>query len=61
MENNRIRRYILDTSFVLACFISEDINHTNAQEKFLEIDDTGIFFMNELTYTELLTVANYKL
>jgi|GEM_PF-906659 len=53
-------KYIFDTSFLLSLVLTDDTNHTEAVEVFESMQDGSVFFINELTYVEILTVATYK-
>lgn len=53
-------KYIFDTSFLVALYFLDDSNHEKAIERFSLFSDEDIFYINELTYTELLTVFTYK-
>ncbi|MDR2411498.1 MAG: PIN domain-containing protein [Candidatus Peribacteria bacterium] len=53
-------KYIFDSSFLLSLYILEDINHKKALDIFTTLPDNSIFYINELTYIELLTVITYK-
>jgi len=53
-------KYIFDTSFLLSLVLTDDTNHTEAVEVFERMKEGSVFFINELTYVELLTVATYK-
>jgi predicted nucleic acid-binding protein len=53
-------KYIFDTSFLLSLVLTDDTNHAEAVEIFETMKDNSVFFINELTYVELLTVATYK-
>lgn len=55
-----MKKYILDSSFLLSLYISEDINHEEALEIFESLEEDCIFYMDELWYSELLTVITYK-
>lgn len=53
-------KYIFDTSFLLSLVIIDDTNHEKAVEIFENVKVGSSFFINELTYVELLTVTTYK-
>jgi predicted nucleic acid-binding protein len=53
-------KYIFDSSFLLSLYILEDVNHKKALDIFATLPDNSIFYINELTYIELLTVITYK-
>lgn len=53
-------KYIFDSSFLLSLYIVEDINHQNAINIFSKLPWNSIFYINEITYIELLTVITYK-
>ena len=53
-------RYIFDSSFLLSLHLLEDVNHEKAVEIFASLPEDAVFYMNELTYVELLTVMTYK-
>ena len=55
-----MNNYILDSSFLLSLYFVEDINHKKAVNIFSELTSSDIFYINELTYSELLTVSCYK-
>lgn len=53
-------KYIFDSSFLLSLYIAEDVNHDKALEIFWNLKENDLFYINELTYNELLTVITYK-
>lgn len=53
-------KYIFDSSFLLSLYIAEDVNHDKALEIFWNLKESDLFYINELTYTEILTVITYK-
>lgn len=53
-------KYIFDSSFLIALCIKEDPNYQKAVDTLKTIFSDATFYINELTYTELLTVATYK-
>jgi predicted nucleic acid-binding protein len=53
-------KYIFDTSFLIALCFKDDSNYNKAIEIFNSLSKNYVFYINELTYTELLTVATYK-
>ena len=50
---------VLDTSFLIALYLSEDSNHTEALKLFIN-DKNELFTISDLILEETLTVLNYK-
>jgi len=53
--------YIFDTSFLISLVDINDINHAQSVEimKDLTVDESR-FFINDLIYSETITVLTYK-
>jgi len=61
MEKNNMTSYIFDTSFLISLVDINDINHAQSVEimKDLTVDESR-FFINDLIYSETITVLTYK-
>jgi len=53
-------KYIFDSSFLISLYLEDDINHDNAINIFLWLNEDDNFYINELILIELITVITYK-